>query len=98
MCHATSFAGRQAKSGAPVGVGLRGRPLPAGGGDPVESISVCERVWFAGEGSQGLRDLVDGGADVGGGGCVVLAAGVAGVRPRDGVAKVSFDPGERGVT
>ena len=57
------------------------------------------RQWvrFAGEGGQGCGDFMDGGLDVGGGGCVVVGVGVAGVFAGDGVAEVAFDPGQVGV-
>jgi hypothetical protein len=57
-----------------------------------------DRMWFCGEGREGGGDLVDVGADVGGGGTGVAApVGVPGVGMGHGVAEVAFHPGQRGV-
>jgi hypothetical protein len=55
-------------------------------------------VWLASERGQCGGDFGEGGADVGGGGAgVAVAVGVSGVGAGDGVAVVSFHPGQGGV-
>ena len=57
----------------------------------------CERVGLAGKGGKCGSNLLDVGADVGGGGVCVAIVGVACVRAGDGVAEVSFYPRQCGV-
>ncbi len=52
---------------------------------------------FPGECGKRSSNLGEAGADVGRGGAYVAVVGVARVGPRNGVAEVAFDPGERGV-
>ncbi len=63
----------------------------------VDPVSIQKWVWFAGEGFEGVGYFVEVGADVGGGDTNIVIVGVASECPRNGVAEVAFNPGQRGM-
>jgi hypothetical protein len=93
-CHRPSRAGERRIQHRPP---CAWRKAPGSGSSSARGRA--EGVWFAGECGERAGDLVEAGADVGGGGAgLVPGVGVSGVGAGDGVAEVAFDPGQGGVT
>src|SRR5262245_56434689 len=57
-----------------------------------------EWMGLSGESGESGGDFGEAGADVGCGGAGIVVVGVASACPRDGVAEVAFNPGQRGMT